>query len=89
MKIKDKEMFDQANVFGQGMENSAYAQYFIGKSYLNPLTKLARAPSLWQMSPLSRAAATTGIFITRKQEAARFSSAQQEAAGIRKRAKRL
>lgn len=39
MKIKDKEMFDQANVFGQGMENSAYARYFIGKSYLNPLTK--------------------------------------------------
>lgn len=36
MKIKDKEMFDQANVFGQGMENSAYAQYFIGKSYLVP-----------------------------------------------------
>ena len=39
MKIKDKETFDQVNVFGQGPENSAYAQYFIGTSYLNPLTK--------------------------------------------------
>ena len=28
MKIKDKEMFDQANVFGQGMENSAYRPVF-------------------------------------------------------------
>ena len=39
MKIKDKETFDQVNVFGQGAENSAYAQYFIGTSYLNPMTK--------------------------------------------------
>ena len=39
MKIKDKEMFDQANVFGQGMVNSVYARHLIGKSYSNPLTK--------------------------------------------------
>ena len=37
MKIQDKETFDKANVFGQGAENT-YAQYFIGNSYLNPLT---------------------------------------------------
>ena len=30
--------FDQENVFGKGTENTAYAKYFIGKSYLNPLT---------------------------------------------------
>ncbi len=30
--------FEQQNVFGKGCENSAYAQYFIGKSFLNPLT---------------------------------------------------
>ena len=30
--------FEQQNVFGKGGENSAYAQYFIGKSFLNPLT---------------------------------------------------
>ena len=34
-----KEEFDQVNVFGTGAPNDAYAQYFIGKSYLNPLTK--------------------------------------------------
>lgn len=38
MKIQDKETFDKANVFGLGAENSAFAQYFIGNSYLNPLT---------------------------------------------------
>ena len=38
MKIMNKEEFDQANVFGLGMENTGFAQYFIGQSYLNPLT---------------------------------------------------
>ena len=33
-----QETFDKENVFGKGTENVAYAQYFIGKSYLNPLT---------------------------------------------------
>ncbi len=31
--------FEKNNVFGLGQENSAFAQFFIGKSYLNPLTK--------------------------------------------------
>ena len=38
MRISSKEEFDRQNVFGQGKENTAFAQYFIGKSYLNPLT---------------------------------------------------
>ena len=38
MKMNNKEEFDKVNVFGLGNENTAYAQYFIGKSYLNPLT---------------------------------------------------
>ena len=38
MKIMNKEEFDQANVFGLGMENKGFAQYFICQSYLNPLT---------------------------------------------------
>ena len=38
MKIQDKTTFDAQNVFGLGNENSAFAQYFIGTSYLNPLT---------------------------------------------------
>ncbi len=39
MKIENKIEFDNQNVFGQGQENSAFAQYFIGNSYLNPLTE--------------------------------------------------
>ena len=38
MKIDNREEFDRQNVFGLGQENSAFAQYFIGNSYLNPLT---------------------------------------------------
>lgn len=36
-KIADKAEFDAANTFGQGQPNTAYAQYFIGNSFLNPL----------------------------------------------------
>lgn len=43
MKIQDKATFDAANVFGLGAKNSAYAEYFIGTSYLNPLTDPAKA----------------------------------------------
>lgn len=39
----DKE-FEKSNIFGLGQENSAYAQYFTGKSYLNPLTPAVSAP---------------------------------------------
>lgn len=39
MKIQDKAVFDQQNMFGQGQANTAFAQYFIGNSYLNPLTR--------------------------------------------------
>jgi len=38
MKYHSKEEFDAANVFGQGVPNDAFAQYFIGESFLNPLT---------------------------------------------------
>ncbi|OED30020.1 cupin domain-containing protein [Methanosphaera sp. WGK6] len=33
----DKEAFDKENIFGQGEPNDAFAQFFIGQSYLNPL----------------------------------------------------
>ena len=36
----NKEEFDKVNVFGLGKPNDAYAQYFIGNSYLNPLAKI-------------------------------------------------
>jgi quercetin dioxygenase-like cupin family protein len=35
----NKQEFDKKNIFGQGEPNVNYAQYFIGNSYLNPLTK--------------------------------------------------
>lgn len=38
MKYKTKEEFEKQNQFGIGMENTAYAKYFIGDSFLNPLT---------------------------------------------------
>jgi quercetin dioxygenase-like cupin family protein len=34
----NKQEFDAKNIFGQGEPNVNYAQYFIGNSYLNPLT---------------------------------------------------
>lgn len=38
MKIADKEEFSKQNVFGLGQENTAFAKFFKGNSYLNPLT---------------------------------------------------
>ena len=38
MKTMDQKEFARENVFGLGAENTAYARYFIGQSYLNPLT---------------------------------------------------
>ena len=39
MKYESKETFEKANIFGTGTpNNTAYAQYFIGNSFLNPLT---------------------------------------------------
>lgn len=37
----NKEKFEKTNVFGLGTTNDAYAQYFVGQSYLNPLTDAA------------------------------------------------
>ena len=87
MKIQDKNTFDAANIFGLGQENSGYARYFIGTSYLNPLTQPVRAASFSPMSPLSQAAATTGTSIMLPKAAARSSSAPLAVAGIRKRAR--
>lgn len=38
VKIMNKKQFDKENVFGLGQPNEAFAKYFIGNSYLNPLT---------------------------------------------------
>ncbi|MCB6993127.1 cupin domain-containing protein [bacterium 210820-DFI.6.37] len=38
MKIRNEEEFEKENLFGKGQSNKAYAQYFVGESFLNPLT---------------------------------------------------
>lgn len=38
MKTTSREEFEKQNVFGMCAENTGFAQYFIGNSYLNPLT---------------------------------------------------
>lgn len=38
MKIINKEDFEKINIFGTGKPNDAFAQYFTGNSFLNPLT---------------------------------------------------
>lgn len=38
MKICSETQFEQVNSFGKGAPNTAYAQYFIGDSFLNPVT---------------------------------------------------
>ena len=38
MKYENKNDFEKANMFGAGNPNDAYAQYFSGQSFLNPLT---------------------------------------------------
>ena len=44
MKISDKAEFDKVNVFGTGEANTAFAKYFIGDSFLNPLTEPGKCP---------------------------------------------
>ena len=44
MKIADKAQFEAANIFGTGTEHTAFAQYFIRQSFLNPLTDPKACP---------------------------------------------
>ena len=39
MKILEKQAFEKTDIFGVGTPNDAFAQYFTGKSFLNPLTR--------------------------------------------------
>lgn len=43
MKYENKEAFEKANIFGTGAANTAYARFFIGDSFLNPLSRARRA----------------------------------------------
>lgn len=40
MKYENKDVFELHNVFGIGEPNTAYAKYFTGDSFLNPLTEM-------------------------------------------------
>ena len=44
MKYLNEAEFDAVNVFGKGIENTMFAQYFIGESFLNPLIEFGKAP---------------------------------------------
>lgn len=44
MKYQDRSEFEKINLFGTGMENKMFAQYFIGESYVNPLTNPKEEP---------------------------------------------
>lgn len=43
MKYSNEADFNAANKFGKGNANTAFAQYFIGNSFLNPLTDPEKA----------------------------------------------
>ena len=38
-----KDEFDKVNKFGTGESNDAFAEYFVGKSFLQPITQLDEA----------------------------------------------
>ena len=44
MKLYEEARFETVNVFGKGLPNEAYARYFTGNSYLNPLTAPGQSP---------------------------------------------
>lgn len=44
MKVSSEEKFESQNVFGKGTPNDAFAQYFTGSSFLNPLTVPGQCP---------------------------------------------
>lgn len=44
MKYSNKEDFEKADVFGVGQPNDGFAQYFIGDSFLKPLTQPGECP---------------------------------------------
>ena len=49
MKYLSYEEFEKTNIFGKGDFNEAFAQYFIGDSFLNPLTDPKETAVFWLM----------------------------------------
>jgi quercetin dioxygenase-like cupin family protein len=44
MKYATETDFYEANVFGKGQLNTMFAKYFVGESFINPLTEYGKAP---------------------------------------------
>lgn len=44
MRIIEENKFKEVNFFGKGQPNDSFAQYFIGSSFLNPLTEFGKCP---------------------------------------------
>ena len=44
MKYINENEFNGKNMFGKGVQNTMFAKYFIGESFLNPLTEFGKAP---------------------------------------------
>lgn len=44
MKYLDKQDYENANHFGTGVPNEMFAKYFVGNSFLNPLTDPESCP---------------------------------------------
>lgn len=44
MKYEERAAFEQADAFEIGAPNDAYAQYFVGDSFLHPLTDPKECP---------------------------------------------
>ena len=45
-QMANRAEFDKQNIFGKGKPNTAYAKYFIGNSFLNPVTKAGEPISI-------------------------------------------
>ena len=73
--MNNKNEFAKENVFGLGEANTAYAKYFIGNSYLNPLTNTKECPLFLANVTFEAGVVITGIF-TRQQMAELFDSSR-------------
>ncbi|MEI3143485.1 MAG: hypothetical protein V8S77_09950 [Oscillospiraceae bacterium] len=87
MKTMDQNAFAQQNVFGLGTENTAYARYFSGQSFLNLITKPESGLFL-QMSPLSRGCRNNWHIHHAKKGGGQLLIAPPVKGGIRRREKR-
>ncbi|MPM15453.1 hypothetical protein SDC9_61824 [bioreactor metagenome] len=44
MKCANEVEYSKSNIFGKGQPNAMFAKYFIGESFINPLTEFGKAP---------------------------------------------